>query len=347
MTVYPTGQSRTLSESDRQILEVGSATSPEVIDARGVWSINRPGELPDDYSERQRRRAPGMLFTIHRPNGKRTTVFRPGRAYAHKPGWKYEQIPKDNGGGNVLDVHPFCQAWIEDTDVPVIFVEGTKKADALVTAFRRAGVRVVVVAIVGVWNWLHDGSQPIPDMYDIPLEGRSVTVMFDSDVLSKWQVQLAAKRLAEHAEGRGAEVYVTYFADQADGSKVGADDFFAAGGTLTARRYNPDDFVKVRLSRDERLAAMIADLERRYEAMLVARIGHCSDRATMRAAIARTAQSGKVTDKGLVVRLPVRPMCKATRLSTRSQFKSLQRLERDGYLERIEEPCRLHRARRR
>src|SRR5215211_6802860 len=298
MAFYPNSEPRTLSDSDRQILEVGSAISSEVIDERGVWTINRPGELPEGYNERQRRRAPGMVFQLHRPNGATATVFRPRTPYPDKPNWKYEQMPKSSGGGNCLDVHPWCHQYIEDLSVPVIFCEGTKKGDSLTTAFHRAGIPVVVVSIVGVWNWVEDGCKPIADMFAIPLQGRSVTIIFDSDAMSKWQVQLAAKRLAEHAKGRGASVYMTYLQDLPNGQKCGADDFFAQGGTLTelrvlTRRYAPEYFAHIRLSRDAKLRAMIEDLGRTYEAMPASKRGQCSDRATMRYLIDQTT-SGKV-----------------------------------------------------
>jgi hypothetical protein len=342
MEFYPNRASRTLSDSDRQVLEVGSATSRDVIDERGVWSINRPGELPEGYNERQRRRAPGILFRVHRPNGKTTTVFRPKKPYAHKPGWKYEQLPKENGGGNVLDVHPFCQGWIEDKSVPVIFVEGTKKADSLVTAFRRASERVVVVAIVGVWNWLHEGGKPIPDMYDIPLEGRDVTVMFDSDVMRKWQVQLAARRLAEHAEGRGARVYMTYLQDLPNGSKCGPDDFFAQGGTLTelrllTRRYDPRDFVLMRLTRGEGLRAGAEDLNRRFWEEKWSGMGGATDRDVYRILIEAGMECGEVHPDGIRVEKAQGPVALKAKVSTRTLWKSLNRLEKRGLIYRDNE----------
>src|SRR5215204_3019740 len=240
-----------------------------------------------------------MLFTVHRPNGERATVFRPDKPYSHNPKWKYEQIRKDRGGGNVLDVHPFCQPYIADHDVPVIFTEGTKKADALVSAFRKASQPVVVVGIVGVWNWVEDGCKPIADMYDIPLEGRSATIIFDSDAMSNWQVQLAARRLADHAKGRGASVYMTYLQDLPNGSKCGADDFFAQGGTLTelrllTRRYDPRDFVLLRLARDESLRIGAEALGRRFWDEKWPGMGGATDRDVYLKLIEAAIEYGKV-----------------------------------------------------
>jgi predicted metalloprotease len=341
------GTSTNLSEAHRRVLVEGSAIAPKIVAESGAWSIMRGRDLPDVFSERQRRRAPGVLFAVHRPDGTESWCFRPDRPDPDNPGHKYEQPPKKRGGaGNVLGVLPSQRHLIADVSVPVVFVEGTKKQLALITATRKAGVSLLVVAIVGVWNWLHDGGKPIPDMADIPLEGRNATVMFDSDMLRKIEVQGAARRLAEYLTERGADTFVTYFADAPDGSKVGADDFFAAGGTLAelrilSRRYDPSgaDFARVRLSRDEKLREMIDALQRTYEAMPTATKGQCNDRASMRHLI-EYAVCGKPTGEGVVVRAPVRPLSLRTRLGRGAQANSLKRLERDGVIARIDEPKR-------
>jgi hypothetical protein len=283
-----------------------------------------------------------MLSQLHRPNSETATVFRPDTPYPDKPNWKYEQMPKSSGGGNCLDVHPWCQQYISDLSVPVIFCEGTKKADALVTAFKRAGLPVVVVCIVGVWNWVEDGCKPIADMFDIPLEGRSVTIIFDSDAMRKWQVQLAAKRLAEHAKGRGASVYMTYLQDLPNGQKCGADDFFAQGGTLTelrllTRRYEPRDFVLIRLTRDESLRAGVEDVERRFWTEEWKGMGGATDRDVYLKLIEAAMEYGKVHPDGIRVEKAQGPLALEAKVSTRTLWKSIQRLEERGLLYRDNE----------
>jgi hypothetical protein len=332
-----------LSEENRRALEEGSAITLEVLEESGARTIRRGAELPDVFSERQRRRGPGILFLVHRPNGETAWSFRPDRADPGNPGHKYEAPCKARGGpGNVLGVLPSQRHLIADKSVPVVFVEGQKKQLSLISAARKAGAKILVVAVSGVWNWMADG-EPISDLADIPLEDRSATEMYDSDLLRNDSVQDATKRFAEYLEGRGADVFVTYFRDKPDGSKVGADDFFAAGGTfaelrMLTRRYDPADFRRVRLSRSERLRAMLEDLHRTYAAMPAAKIGECSDRATMRELLRRATESGQVTERGIVVRAPVRPLSVKTRLGRQGQANSLKRLQADGYLERIEEP---------
>jgi hypothetical protein len=245
-------------------LETESGIAREVIAGRGVRSIRRGRDLPKGFAWRQRRRAPGILFTAHRPNGETDYIFRPDNADPEKPGLKYEARCKAYGApGNVLDVHPSLHRLIDDVSVPVLFVEGIKKADSFTTAALAAGVEVLVVAISGVWNWMADG-EPIPDMFDIPLAGRKAIIGFDSDMLRNPDVQDAAKRLAEHLVSRGAEVWIIYLPGKPDGSKMGLDDFFASGGTIAelrmlTRRYSPDDLTAMRLSRDERLRLALED----------------------------------------------------------------------------------------
>jgi len=251
-----------LSKEHRRTLEQGSAILRVVTEERGVYTITDGRELPHGFSNRQRRRGGGILFTIHRPNGEQDCCFRPDAPDPEDPGRKYEMRSKKLGGrGNVLDVHPRVRHLIRDRRVPVIFVEGIKKADAIISAASLASVDVLVVAISGVWNWLSDGA-PIRDMFDIPFDDREVNICYDSDLFSNPDVQDALRRKAEHLIERGATVKIAYLPDQPDGSKMGADDFLAGGSTYAdllalMRPYDPEDLGRIRLSRDERLRACI------------------------------------------------------------------------------------------
>src|SRR5215217_2136697 len=106
-------------------LEEESGIAREIIKERGVRTIRRGREVPEGFSWRQKKRAPGILFTLHRPKGETSYSFRPDEPDPEKPGRKYEQPSKYYGGpGNVLDIHPSLHHLIDRRDVPVIFVEG-------------------------------------------------------------------------------------------------------------------------------------------------------------------------------------------------------------------------------
>lgn len=325
-----------LSAEHRRQLEEDSGIAPEIIEERGVRTITHGRELPRVFSRRQKRRAPGMLFTVHRPNGETSDSFRPDEPDPENPGHKYEQPTKYYGGpGNVLDIHPSCRHLINDPSAAVIFVEGIKKGDAIVSAAKAAGAKVLIVVVSGVWNWLADG-EPIPDMYDIPVEGRQVSIIFDSDILTNPSVQLAAQRLAEHLIQRGAAVWATYFPDQPDGSKTGADDFFAAGGTfaelrLLTRRYDSADFATIRLSRDEQLRYALEDLERRFWAQEWKGQGGHTDRDVYLKLVEAARRHGKVVKDGVRVTISRGTLLIAASIgSTRTLSKAIYRLEDAG-----------------
>lgn len=331
-----------LSAEHRHQLEVQSAIHPEIISERGVRSITRGRELPNVFSPRQKRRAPGILFTAHRPNCETSYIFRPDEPDPKNPGHKYEQPSKHYGGpGNILDVHPSATHLTEQKSVPVVFTEGIKKADALASAARAAGIEALVVAVSGVWNWMSDGES-IPDMFDIPVEGRRVTLCFDSDMLRNLMVQEAAKRLAGHLISRGAKVFITYLRDKLDGSKMGADDFFAAGGTfaelrLLTRPYNPADFATIRLTRDEQLRAGIEDLKRRFWAEEWKGMGGHTDRDIALKLIEGAERHGKVVEDGIRVVQSWGSLELGAKVSRRTLAKAISRLEERGFCYRDNE----------
>ena len=331
-----------LAEHHRYTLEVGSAILREVLEESGAWTIIHGRQLPRGFSKRQRVRGGGILFMGHRPNGKTFYVFRPDESDPDNPGLKYEATCKILGGpGNVLYVHPSQRHLINDTDVPVIFVEGIKKALSIITAARAAGAAVLVVAISGVWNWLSDGK-PISDMLDIPVEGRQVYICFDSDVFRNPDVSDAARRLAGYLIGRGAVVYLCYLPDQAGGSKTGADDFLAGGHSFwelmaLMRLYDVQDLHAERLNRGERLRLMLEDLCRTFWAAEFQGIGGHSARDVHKVLIDTAPDRGKLHADGLRVKISRAELARMAKVSTRTLQKAIERLEAMGLIYRDNE----------
>ena len=321
-----------LAEHHRHTLEVGSAILREVYEESGVWTVTHGRQLPRGFSKRQRGRRGGILFMGHRPNGKTFYVFRPDDPDPDNPGLKYEATCKKLGGpGNVLYVHPNQRQLIDDTGVPVIFVEGIKKALSIISAARTADAAVLVVAISGVWNWL-SGGKPIPDMFDIPVEGREVYICFDSDVFSNPDVSDAARRLAGHLIGRGAGVYLCCLPDQSDGSKTGADDFLAGGNSYRElmglmRLYDPQDLQAERLKRGEQLRLKLSDLARAFWAADYKGMGGHSARDVLKVLLDLATTRGKLHEDGLRVKVSRGELARMAKVSTRTLQKAIERLE--------------------
>src|SRR5215218_1576587 len=81
-----------LNKRHREALVEGSGIDPQVLAERGVRSVEkgRPGQgLPKVYSRRQKARGDGILFTVHRPNGETSTIFRPDEPDPKNPGHRY------------------------------------------------------------------------------------------------------------------------------------------------------------------------------------------------------------------------------------------------------------------
>jgi putative DNA primase/helicase len=77
-------------------------------------------------------------------------------------------------------------------------------------------------------------SRPLPELEylddDNIWDGRKVYIAYDSDIVHKWQVKNALKKLAEWLESKGAEPYIVLLPTELDGEKNGADDLIYRHG---------------------------------------------------------------------------------------------------------------------
>jgi len=303
-----------------------SAISPEIAEERGYYTARQRSEVPEAFKDYQRR--PGLIIPVLTPSGERRVRLRPGRPRKGKDGRvrKYEQA---GGVGCVLDVHPRNLGRLRDPAVPLWVVEGEKKGDALTSQGECA------IALPGVWNWQRSGEM-LPDWDHVELAGRLVYVCFDSDAWSNGNVQMALERLVAALEARGAEVMAVHLEDKPDGSKVGADDYLVAGGTvaelkLRARKFAPEDVERIRLSKDEKLRAAVEDLERRFWAEEWKGMGGHSDRDIALKLIEATRRHGKVVEGGIRVVKSWGALELETKVSRRTLGKALDRLEERGF----------------
>jgi hypothetical protein len=119
-----------------------------------------------------------------------------------------------------LDVNPYAWEWVLNPAFELAVTEGEKKADALISA------GVPAITLTGVWCWQRDGK-PLPEWDDVPLDGRTVHLVFDNDVATKDQVRDALTKLTSFLRGRGANVLWTI---PPEGPAKGIDDYLAGGG---------------------------------------------------------------------------------------------------------------------
>lgn len=109
-------------------------------------------------------------------------------------------------------------------DKPVFITEGEKKA----VKAKREGFPCV--GLSGVWNWKDGKNDFLPDLKKFIWKGRTVYIVFDSDVIKKYGVRHAEVRLTIELTNRGAKVFSVRLPNASSGEKNGVDDFLVQYG---------------------------------------------------------------------------------------------------------------------
>ena len=216
-----TTATESLSPAHRAMLE-RCAIAHTVIEARGYRSITNPRELArygfPDFQQRA-----GLLIPGYGPDGKLNGehYLRPDAPRVGTDG-KVAKYDTRQGSTSRVDVPPTMAAHITDTRVRLHVTEGLKKSDA------GASVGLLVASLQGVWNWTGAALQ---DWAQIPLKGREVWIIFDSDAATNPNVRDAERRLAAFLMSLGARVSIKRIPPGPNGEKQGLDDYLAAGHT--------------------------------------------------------------------------------------------------------------------
>jgi hypothetical protein len=179
------------------MLTIESHISPEVVAARGYTTVDDPEELREMGFAEYQLKAPALAIPIFDVWGEfrfhriRPDDPRPDRGNRNKV-VKYEQPPNTP---LMIDVSPAALEGLRDTSRKLWVVEGEKKSDALVSQGECA------IALLGVWAWKRDGY-PLPDWDQIPMIGREVRILFDSDTADKVEVRHALYSLSRFIKGK-------------------------------------------------------------------------------------------------------------------------------------------------
>lgn len=225
------GADTMLADHHRAML-AASGITPEHAAKRGYETVTDSGRLANLDGDchgitKAGRNVPGLLVPMLREDG--TTwgyQYRPDvpRLRDGKPA-KYETVWQQRNG---LDVPPGVGPMLADPSIPLWITEGCKKADC------GAIHGLCIVALSGVWNWLHTnsagGKMAFPEWRDIALNGRRVAMAFDGDTARKPPVQKALHALAGYLAAKGAKIEYLHLPDTDD--KTGLDDYLTAGHTV-------------------------------------------------------------------------------------------------------------------
>ncbi len=209
----------------------------------------------------------GLVIPYFDPSGQPYTTAKGSPFYRIKPDWSFvanpEEMPKylsPKGEGNRPYFAPTYKQWekvLRFRKIPIHIVEGEKKAAALgalgYAAIGLSGVNGITDRTVRndereeiphafieddesrdkLLNQL-DESRTLPELELIGGEDiwkyRTVYLTFDSDVVQKWQVKHALKKLAEWLHSKGADVYIVLLPSELNEDKNGVDDFIFRHG---------------------------------------------------------------------------------------------------------------------
>jgi hypothetical protein len=313
-------------EHRREIIEE-SANSPEVAAARGWWTAYSRSEVPEVFPKWQRR--VGLIGPWYSPDG--VTVSYQQKAKKRRTLRSGKLAPKYEspyGSTPIIDVHPFMRDAIKDVRVDLYVTEGLKTGDYLTSQGR------CTVILQGVWGFAVPGTQSkvlLPCWNHVPLQGRTVYVIYDADARTNADVQEALARLVARLEERGARVLVMYPPAVNGDGKTGADDHGAAGGDLEeveggARPFEPVDVARERLKVDGPLRDSIGGLWVRWDTADWPGVGGDTDRAIEKALIRFAEKRGKLVKGGVRVEASHREIAEAAGVSSMAPSRSIPRL---------------------
>jgi hypothetical protein len=224
-----------LNRKHLQNLTQGSGLLETNMQRRGWRTDTDPAALLAlGFSKSQARLVPTLTIPLWNVHGQQTGwMIRPDSPRMIKGRVAKYEPPK--GAHNILDIHPSVQPLLDDPHVPLWLTEGVKKGDAL--ADRGA---CAIDFPGGVWGFrgtnAYGGKVILPDWQHVPLNGRLVTIVYDSDLVTNAQVHQALEALITFLRYRHARPACVHWPEDYQQTKWGVDDFLVAGHSLEERK---------------------------------------------------------------------------------------------------------------
>lgn len=321
-----------LAEHHAEYLEARAVGASE----RGMfWTARKPSDIPDAFSDRQRRGGCALVAEFLSPDGQTVswqarfdTPRRDRRGKLKK--WV---SPPGERTRIVLAVVPEMLDEVRNGTGPLWSVEGITRAAAL------APYGIPAVAYPGCWNWQKDG-EPLACWEHVNLAGRLVLVGMDGDWRINEKVQMALSEHKSYLESRGARVLVVDVPVGENGES-GLDDALARGVSphilaLKAKPFEPVDVGGERLKRDAGLRVFIAMKLREAGELPATGQADCNARKVARFMVGVVPDHGKPDERGVIVHPSFPQIAEGTRLgSFQTVRKACERLETAGFFERL------------
>ena len=188
----------------REKLE-SSGVSDEVVQARGYRSITDRAELDALRFAPRLSPAPGLLIPLHGVDGLVVGhQYRPDTPSVDEKG-KTNKYVNPRGQRMVLDIPVAAWGQLDDPAIPLLVTEGPMKADSAVSS------GLCCVALLGVRCWTgtnaKGGKTALGEWRSVALNGRTVSVVYDSDLSEKDEVRDALAEFGSFLVSKGAKPY--------------------------------------------------------------------------------------------------------------------------------------------
>ncbi|WP_155724518.1 DUF3854 domain-containing protein, partial [Prochlorococcus marinus] len=130
------------------------------------------------------------------------------------------------------------EGYLDNINIPLVLIEGPVKVDS---CYQNIPTGYCFVGLTGTWNtkdrrdengvWNNKNeTRLLPELKAIPMRGRKVIILFDSDIENNISVDQAATDIGNWTRKLGAKPHRGTLPSEPDGSKNGADDFLVRHG---------------------------------------------------------------------------------------------------------------------
>ena len=268
-----------LSPEHRKMLEVESAISPDVIAARGYYTTGDPNHVHELGISQRFARHIGKHnqalvipnWDIHGQIAKYTIrpdipITEDKKGKGKRADGTYEQAVykyvSPPNSPNIVDCNPIVNGNLYDVSVPLLYTEGAKKSDSIISH------TYTCLNIAGVYGWrgrLKGGGKAVlPEFDEIPHNGRDEFLVFDCDLIFNPQVQNGLKRFVNVLRGRKANPYIVVLpVAPGEQSTDGIDDLFAKK-ILSVAEFN------ALLTRSKLFPVVIGDTQKKWKSQDIA-----------------------------------------------------------------------------
>jgi len=207
----------TLLPQHQQLLEQSGITQ-DVARSRGCRSVKTKVELHRLGFSRGQQQVPAFVLPIYDLSGKAAQCqIRPDNPRTYKGKVAKYEVPY--GSELVIDVPPRARESVLRGDVRLFVVLGVRKADSLVSQGE------CCISLLNIRGW----DKHAAFWTTVPLQGREVHVVLDSDAPTDKAMVRFATRFKAFLAARGATVQVVAVPADETAERVGVDDFLSAG----------------------------------------------------------------------------------------------------------------------